>query len=103
MMPKLEDGLVVIRVISRHEGKSTAITGEKIHELTGVDPRVVAEVVRIAVSLGVRVASCAAGYYKPTLEELQGYLDREQRRLGSLGEKIAHAKRNISNELTLFE
>jgi hypothetical protein len=92
----------ILRHISRHE-RSNCITGEAISELTGIDVRIIAEIVSAAASRGIRVASCSFGYYTPTNEEIQQYLAREKARLASLGRKVAGIKRYTGDTLTLWE
>lgn len=102
MSPTLEEGLKILRIILRHEGKSKAIKSEEIEQLTDVDGRTVREVVHMAVSFGVRLASCSDGYYRPNVTEMNEYLEREKGRLISLAQKISQAKKHTNNELTLW-
>lgn len=95
-------GLLVVRVISRH-GRANPVTGEAIFQATGVSTREIAETVAEAARLGVRVASCSGGYYKPSIEEIREYVSREKSRLASIGRKVAGVKKNADNPLSLFE
>jgi hypothetical protein len=93
----------VLRCISRHHGKPNSVRGETISQVTGVDTRTIAEIVSVAASRGIRVASCSSGYHTPTDEEIQEYLAREKSRLISLGRKIAGVKKYAHDTLTLWE
>ena len=101
-MIDFERGLALLRIVQRH-GRQNPITGEQLEALTGIDTRVIAEAIGAAAQQGVRVASCGQGYYAPTKLEVQEYLDREKKRLKSLGWKISQVKKNQNNELSLFE
>jgi biotin operon repressor len=101
-MIDLAHGLSVLRVVMRHS-RANPVTGEVISATTGISTREIAEVVSVAASMGIRVASCSSGYYHPTDAEVREYLAREKSRLISLGRKISGVKKNADNPLSLFE
>ena len=99
---ELKQAFDVLRCISRHN-RGNPVTGQAISELTGTDTRVIAEIVSVAASRGIRVASCSTGYYTPTDADIREYLAREKSRLASLGRKISGMKKYANQTLTLFE
>ena len=99
----LQTGLRVIRAISRH-GRENPIPAAALEEATGVNTRVIADIVSVAAGEGVDVASCGTGYFKwKNKAEKEEYLAREKKRLVSLGQKIAAIKKAANNPLTLWE
>jgi hypothetical protein len=102
MTHDLDTGLDVLRIILKHTS-DTPIKGEQIEQLTQVPAREVAALVAKFTMRGFRICSGGRGYYHGTLEEFQTHLAKERDRAIELLRKVNAGKRNVVNELSLFE
>ncbi len=95
--------LDVVRVILRHT-KNDPIKAEQIKELTGIDPRVTAEIVSEATTRGFAICSGGRGYYQARdYAEFMEHCEKERRRAVDVLHKVHQGKRNYTNEITLFD
>jgi hypothetical protein len=99
----LESGLRVLKVISRHSLEAPVVSSA-IEEATGVSPRVISEIVAIAVSEGVPIGSGGRGYFRwRNSAERDAYLHQEKARILAISEKLRAIERSEVDQFTLFE
>lgn len=102
MTHDLDTGLDVLRVIIRHSS-ADPVKGERIEELTGVPAREVAALVAKFTKRGFRICSSGKGYWHGTEAEFKAHLDKERDRAIELLRKVNGGKKNMVNDLTLFD
>jgi len=98
----LDAGLDVLRTILRHTS-ADPIKGEQIQQLTGVPAREVADLVSKFTKQGFMVCSGSRGYFQGTKQEFMEHLEKERNRAVEILRKTSGGKKNVINELTLFE
>ena len=98
----LDAGLDVLRTILRHSS-ADPIKGEQIQQLTGVPAREVADLVSKFTKQGFMICSCGRGYFQGTQQEFMAHLEKERNRAVEILRKTSGGKKNMINELSLFE
>jgi hypothetical protein len=100
---ELARGIWIIRVIMNYR-KAGPISAESLHEQTGVDTRIIAEIAKIGREYGFWVCAGARGYYfAESAEEFKEFLERERRRAVSVLKTRHLAIRNIVQQDSLFD
>jgi hypothetical protein len=102
MTHSLDEGLDVLRTILRHTS-ADPIKGEQIQALTGVPAREVADLVSHYTKRGFMICSGGRGYYQGTRQEFEAHLAKERDRAVEVLRKVSGGKKNMINELSLFE
>lgn len=99
----LRKSLDVFRLVARHTCDSP-ITARKIEELTTVDTRTVATMMREFEQAGFMVISTGAGYgIARNAEEWNHHLMKEKERAVKLLRKVSQSRKHRENAPTLFD